>query len=145
MHCGRLDIMQVLCVHAQVSRIPKWQPKNAGITPDTRTAINTEWGCYGSNFLPRVKEDFELDAASGPQQGALSCEARRSRAPMTCRCMLALLRSHIWVLQFLLHLLVRVVACHLHLMHSTFCQTGIIFANLVLLQICLCTLPQAAC
>jgi hexokinase len=52
----------------QVSRIPKWQPK--GITPDTRTAINTEWGCYGSSLLPRVKEDLELDAASGPQQGA---------------------------------------------------------------------------
>jgi hypothetical protein len=52
----------------QVSRIPKWQPK--GITPDARTAINTEWGCYGSNLLPRVKEDLELDAASGPQQGA---------------------------------------------------------------------------
>lgn len=52
----------------QVSRVHKWQPK--GLAPETRTAINTEWGCYGSNFLPRVKEDLELDAASGPQQGA---------------------------------------------------------------------------
>lgn len=52
----------------QVSRIHKWQPK--GISLDTHTAINTEWGCYGSSLLPRVKEDLELDAASGPQQGA---------------------------------------------------------------------------
>lgn len=61
------------CSAAQVSRVPKWQPK--GISPDTRTAINTEWGCYGSSFLPRVKEDLELDAASGPQQGA-RCQSR---------------------------------------------------------------------
>jgi len=51
----------------KVSRIPKWQPK--GVLLDTRTAINTEWGCYCSNLLPRVKEDLELDAASGAQQG----------------------------------------------------------------------------
>jgi hypothetical protein len=51
----------------QVSRIHKWQPK--GVSLDTHTAINTEWGCYGSSLLPRVKEDLELDAASGPQQG----------------------------------------------------------------------------
>lgn len=60
------------CIVVPVSRIPKWQPK--GITPDTRTAINTEWGCYGSNLLPRVKEDLELDAASGPQQGRMLIE-----------------------------------------------------------------------
>jgi hypothetical protein len=47
--------------------MPKWHPK--GVSPDTRTAINTEWGCYCSSLLPRCKEDLELDAASGPQQG----------------------------------------------------------------------------
>lgn len=52
----------------QVSKLSKWRPK--GVSGETRTAINTEWGCYGSNLLPRVKEDFELDAASGSQQGA---------------------------------------------------------------------------
>lgn len=51
----------------QVSKMNKW--KANGVDPDTRTAINTEWGCYGSMLLPRVKEDLELDAASGPQQG----------------------------------------------------------------------------
>jgi hypothetical protein len=51
----------------QVSKMPKWKVK--GVDPETRTAINTEWGCYGSELLPRVKEDLELDAASGPQQG----------------------------------------------------------------------------
>lgn len=57
---------QLVLLH-KVSRIPKWQPK--GVLPETRTAINTEWGCYCSNLLPRVKEDLELDAASGAQQG----------------------------------------------------------------------------
>ncbi len=37
--------------------------------PNTLTVINTEWGCYSSNLLPRVEEDLELDAASGPQAG----------------------------------------------------------------------------
>lgn len=58
----------------------KWKVK--GIDPNTRTAINTEWGGYGSNLLPRCKEDLELDAESGPQQGeqggvmaSASCQA----------------------------------------------------------------------
>lgn len=51
--------------------MPKWKVK--GVEHDTRTAINTEWGCYGSVLLPRVKEDLELDAASGPQQGEAQC------------------------------------------------------------------------
>jgi hypothetical protein len=60
----------------QVSKMPKWKVK--GVDPETRTAINTEWGCYGSELLPRVKEDLELDAASGPQQGEAyaACVAR---------------------------------------------------------------------
>jgi hypothetical protein len=61
------------CIVVPVSRMPKWQPK--GISLDTRTAINTEWGCYGSALLPRVKEDLELDADSGPQQGACGAAA----------------------------------------------------------------------
>lgn len=55
---------------AQVSDIAKWRPK--GVTGDTLTAINTEWGCYGSDLLPRVAEDLELDAASGAQKGELN-------------------------------------------------------------------------
>ncbi|KAF6256737.1 hexokinase [Scenedesmus sp. NREL 46B-D3] len=55
-----------------VSKMPKWRAK--GVDPETRTAINTEWGCYGSELLPRVKEDLELDAASGPQQGKMLVE-----------------------------------------------------------------------
>eukprot|EP00775_Hariotina_reticulata_P009697 gene9697-9856_t len=55
------------CIVERVSAMPKWRPK--GVSPDTRTAINTEWGCYCSSLLPRCKEDLELDAASGPQQG----------------------------------------------------------------------------
>lgn len=50
-----------------MSRIPKWQPK--GIPLDTHTAINTEWGRYSSNFLPRVQEDLDLDAATGNLKG----------------------------------------------------------------------------
>jgi hypothetical protein len=64
---GVVVLCHIPAAVSQVSRIPKWQPK--GIPSDTRTAINTEWGCYGSNLLPRVKEDLELDAASGPQKG----------------------------------------------------------------------------
>jgi hypothetical protein len=67
---GELSVGLTLCADAaalQVSKMPKWKVK--GVDPDTRTAINTEWGCYGSELLPRVKEDLELDAASGPQQG----------------------------------------------------------------------------
>lgn len=57
----------VLALPLQVSRIPKWQPK--GIALDTHTAINTEWGCYSSNMLPRVQEDLDLDAATGSLKG----------------------------------------------------------------------------
>lgn len=60
------------CIVEKVSKIAKWHPK--GISGDTRTAINTEWGCYGSDLLPRVKEDLELDAASGAQQGRMLIE-----------------------------------------------------------------------
>lgn len=51
----------------QVSKLSKWSP--AGARPDTLTAINTEWGCYGSSLLPRTPEDLELDAASGSVKG----------------------------------------------------------------------------
>lgn len=57
-------------MHPQVSRIPKWQPK--GVSPDTHTAINTEWGRYSSSFLPRVQEDLELDAETGNLKGERS-------------------------------------------------------------------------
>ncbi|KAF8070974.1 HXK1 [Scenedesmus sp. PABB004] len=60
------------CIVDKVSKMPKWRPK--GVPGETRTAINTEWGCYGSALLPRVKEDLELDAASGPQQGRMLVE-----------------------------------------------------------------------
>ncbi|WIA31832.1 hypothetical protein OEZ86_002699 [Tetradesmus obliquus] len=60
------------CIVDKVSKMPKWKVK--GVEHDTRTAINTEWGCYGSVLLPRVKEDLELDAASGPQQGKMLIE-----------------------------------------------------------------------
>eukprot|EP00879_Flechtneria_rotunda_P019548 GHRR01020535.1.p1 GENE.GHRR01020535.1~~GHRR01020535.1.p1 ORF type:complete len:376 (+),score=140.95 GHRR01020535.1:786-1913(+) len=60
------------CIVEKVSHLSKWQPK--GVSPETRTAINTEWGAYGSNLLPRCKEDLELDAASGPQQGIMLAE-----------------------------------------------------------------------
>jgi hypothetical protein len=62
-----MHIRHTIAACLQVSKMPKWKVK--GVDPDTRTAINTEWGCYGSELLPRVKEDLELDAASGPQQG----------------------------------------------------------------------------
>eukprot|EP00878_Enallax_costatus_P020038 GHUV01021167.1.p1 GENE.GHUV01021167.1~~GHUV01021167.1.p1 ORF type:complete len:457 (+),score=164.86 GHUV01021167.1:206-1576(+) len=60
------------CIVDKVAHLRKWKAK--GVDPETRTAINTEWGCYGSNLLPRVKEDLELDAASGPQQGRMLIE-----------------------------------------------------------------------
>lgn len=60
------------CIVEKVSHLSKWKVK--GIDADTRTAINTEWGCYGSSLLPRCKEDLELDAASGPQQGRMLIE-----------------------------------------------------------------------
>lgn len=50
-----------------MSRVPKWQPK--GVALETHTAINTEWGRYSSEVLPRVQEDFELDAETGNLQG----------------------------------------------------------------------------
>jgi hexokinase len=55
------------CIVEKVSDIAKWRPK--GVAGDALTAINTEWGCYGSDLLPRVAEDMELDAASGAQKG----------------------------------------------------------------------------
>ena len=51
----------------QVSSVSKW--KHGDVSPDALTAINTEWGCYGSKLLPRCQEDVELDAASGAQKG----------------------------------------------------------------------------
>jgi hypothetical protein len=53
----------------QLSRIAKWQPK--GVAPATHTAINTEWGRYSSNVLPRVQEDLDLDAETGNLKGEL--------------------------------------------------------------------------
>jgi hexokinase len=55
-------------MYIQVSRIAKWQPN--GVSPDTHTAINTEWGRYSSNVLPRVQEDLDLDAETGNLKGA---------------------------------------------------------------------------
>jgi hypothetical protein len=52
----------------KVSNVSKWKP--VGVSPDALTAINTEWGCYGSKLLPRCQEDAELDAASGAQKGS---------------------------------------------------------------------------
>lgn len=62
---GAADI--ICAVFLQVSRIPKWQPK--GIAHETHTAINTEWGRYCSNVLPRVQEDLDLDADTGNLKG----------------------------------------------------------------------------
>lgn len=50
------------CIVDKVSKLSKWKP--AGASPDALTAINTEWGCYSSDLLPRVQEDIELDADS---------------------------------------------------------------------------------
>ena len=64
----------------QVARIPKWQPK--GISLDTHTAINTEWGRYSSNFLPRVQEDLDLDAATGNLKGEHMYGMGHNRYPL---------------------------------------------------------------
>jgi len=50
-----------------VSSLSKWKP--AGAKPGAVTAINTEWGCYGSDLLPRVQEDVDLDHDSGAVKG----------------------------------------------------------------------------
>jgi hexokinase len=42
--------------------MPKWQP--AGVSPDTRTMINAEWGSFNSPLLPRLEEDRRVDEAS---------------------------------------------------------------------------------
>jgi hexokinase len=60
------------CIVDKVSKLSKSKVK--GVDPNTRTAINTEWGGYGSNLLPRCKEDLELDAESGAQQGCMLME-----------------------------------------------------------------------
>lgn len=65
--CARVDVRTGISPHPtppyptpkmrpQVSKLSKWRP--AGAKPDTLTAINTEWGCYSSDLLPRwVAED----------------------------------------------------------------------------------------
>lgn len=60
------------CIVDKVGKLSKWRP--AGAKPDTLTAINTEWGCYSSDLLPRVQEDLELDAASGAIKGKMLIE-----------------------------------------------------------------------
>jgi hexokinase len=59
------------CIVERVERLSKWRAP-AGTPPGAMTAINTEWGCYASQFLPRTPEDLALDAASGPCKGARS-------------------------------------------------------------------------
>ena len=60
------------CVVQRVGDIGKWAPP--GVPGDALTAVNTEWGCFGSRLLPRVQEDLDLDAASGPQKGQMLVE-----------------------------------------------------------------------
>ncbi|GBF92337.1 hexokinase [Raphidocelis subcapitata] len=55
-----------------VAGLSKWRP--SGASPDAVTAINTEWGCYSSELLPRVQEDRELDAESGNAKGQMLIE-----------------------------------------------------------------------
>jgi hexokinase len=47
-------------------------------TTDLMTAINTEWGCYGSPLLPSTPEDAAMDAASGCQKGTMLMEKMMS-------------------------------------------------------------------
>lgn len=42
------------------------------------TALNTEWGCYGSALLPFTPEDVAMDAASGCQKGTMLVEKMMS-------------------------------------------------------------------
>lgn len=60
------------CIVEKVSSLSKWKP--AGAKPGAVTAINTEWGCYGSDLLPRVQEDVDLDHDSGAVKGKMLIE-----------------------------------------------------------------------
>lgn len=53
-----------------VGKLTKWRPDPPPAAEGAATAVNTEWGCYSSELLPRTKEDRELDAASGTVKGA---------------------------------------------------------------------------
>jgi len=58
---------------------PSPAPAPAAASPHAgKTALNTEWGCYGSGLLPFAPEDLELDAASGPQKGTMLVEKMMS-------------------------------------------------------------------
>jgi hexokinase len=90
------------CVALPMADVPKWRPppssgkkgggkassssrsaspapggKNAA-APEGTTAINTEWGCYGSSLLPLTPEDVAMDAASGCQKGTMLVEKMMS-------------------------------------------------------------------
>ncbi|KAI8475386.1 MAG: hexokinase [Monoraphidium minutum] len=64
------------CIVDKVSKMSKWRP--AGASPETVTAINTEWGCYSSDLLPRVQEDKDLDEVSGAIKGKMLIEKMMS-------------------------------------------------------------------
>jgi hexokinase len=76
------------CVALPMSDVPKWRPppkggkgaKNAAAAAvaEGTTAINTEWGCYGSSLLPLTPEDVAMDAASGCQKGTMLVEKMMS-------------------------------------------------------------------
>ena len=51
------------CYVLPAARLRKWQPMPP-LPPGAQTVVNVEWGAFESALLPRIQEDFDVDAAT---------------------------------------------------------------------------------